>query len=1128
MLFPLTSQVLRGRFLVTLLLVITAFGLLSSESRAQVLYGTLVGQVRDQSGAAVPGADVTAVNEGTNLTRHTSSNDVGAYSFPTLSVGSYTVKVSLPGFRQFVKTGVPVTANSTIRVEADMQIGELNDDVTVSAATTPVLQTDKAEVRAEVSEKELANLPIPTGRNYQELFRNLPGFVVGDRPSASATNPSNSLIFTANGASSSLNNTRLDGASAANVWQPHLTAYVPALEAIEMVDVVTNSFDAEQGLAGGAAINVRTKSGTNRFHGSLFEYHHNHLLGARNFFLPPDQGKQKYIFNQWGGTLGGPIKKDKLFFFASYEGTSDRQNGSRTVSIPSQAVRNGDFSSFSTIIYDPATGNPDGTGRLPFEGNRIPAGRIDPTVQKIINLLPLPNMPGRENLETNNYFVSAPFAFDRWTIDTKIDWVVSPALNLFGRYSVLDFMMDSPTVFGTELEGRGLDGRGISSPGNSFGNTYNFAFGANYVLRPTLIMDANFGFVRMDTNAEHWSINENVGLDFLGIPGTNGPESFQKGWPYFGISGYEALGTNLHYYPYYRSDDQYQYVTNFSWTKGSHEIRWGMDLYAQQMDHIQPEFSGGASRGPRGRFDFGTGPTRLCRTPDGKGGCKTLSPSVSNVNSFATFLLGLPTQLGKNLMTVAPYTTRNWAYSFYLRDRWQLTPKLTFSYGTRWEYFPVPTREDRGLERYDPEINKMLIGGVGSIPKDMGIEVSKSLFAPRLGLAYRVSDKLVVRAGYGLTNDPYALARPMRTNHPILIELDVRAPNSWSPAGRLADGIPPIVAPSLGNGVIDIPGDVTAFTIPTKFERGYVQSWNFTVQRELQGGFVGEAGYVATKQIRALGFQELNWAPIGGGSAGQQLYQRFGRTANTRMVAPIGGSDYHSLQTQLKRRFADGYSVQAAYTWSKSMSDTGLSRSDQTLAIPIPEYYHLNRSVTDYDRTHVLQVSNILELPFGNGRRWLGNRGFISSVVGGWQVSNILSFISGSPFNISASSASLNAPGSTQRADQVKEEVEIFGNVGPDQLYFDTTAFAPVDEARFGTAGFRTLRGPGQSNWNFGLFRTFQVREAVKVEFRAEAFNFTNTPKFSNPNGSVDSSSFGEITDAQGEREFRFGLRVGF
>lgn len=1126
--FSLSSQVLRGGSLSTLLLVMTGFGLLSSESRAQVLYGTLVGQVRDQSGAAIPGADVTVVHEGTNLTRHTSSSDAGLYTFPTLSAGNYTVKVSMPGFKQSVRTGVPVTANSTMRVEMVLEVGELAEAVTVSAQTTPVLQTDRAEVRAEVSEKELANLPIPSGRNYQELFRTLPGFVVGDPPRASATNPSNSLLFTVNGASASLNNTRLDGASAANVWQPHLTAYVPALEAIEMVDVVTNSFDAEQGLAGGAAINVRTKSGSNEFRGSLFHYHHNHLLGARNFFLPPDQGRQKYLFNQWGGTLGGPIKKDRLFFFASYEGTSDRQSASRIVSVPSQAVRRGDFSSFSTIIYDPATGKPDGSGRIPFAGNRIPSQRIDPIVQKILDRVPLPNLPGRENLETNNYFVSAPFAFDRWTIDTKLDWVLSQEFNLFARYSMLDFLMDSPTVFGTALEGRGLTGRGISSPGNSFGNTYNLAFGMNSVLKPNLIVDANFGFVRMDTNAEHWSIKENVGLDLLGIPGTNGPASFQKGWPYFGVSGYEAYGTNLHYYPYYRSDDQFQYVTNFSWTKSSHEIRWGMDLYGQHMNHLQPEFTGGASRGPRGRFDFGTGPTRLCRQPDGRGGCRSLSPSVANVNSFATFLLGLPTQLGKNLLTVAPYTTRNWGYSFYLRDRWQLTPKLTFSYGTRWEYFPIPTREDRGLERYDPEINKMLIGGVGSIPKNLGVEVSRSLFAPRLGLAYRVSEKLVVRAGYGLTNDPYALARPLRTNHPILIELDVRAPNTWTPAGRLADGIPPIPVPSLGNGVIDIPGNVTAFTIPSRFDRGYVQSWNLTLQRELDSGFVGEVGYVATRQIRSLGFQELNWAPIGGGSVGQQLFQKFRRTANTRVVAPIGGSNYDSLQAQLKRRFADGYSVHVAYTWSKAMSDTGTSRSDQTLPISIPEYYHLNRSVTDFDRTHNLQIANILELPFGAGRRWVADRGFLSSVLGGWQVSNILSFISGRPFNVTASSASLNAPGSSQRADQVKDKVKILGGVGPGQPYFDTTAFAPVNEARFGTASFRALRGPGEANWNFGLFRRFQVSEEVNVEFRAEAFNFTNTPQFGNPNGDVSSSAFGDITSAQGEREFRFGLRVGF
>jgi hypothetical protein len=518
----------------------------------------------------------------------------------------------------------------------------------------------------------------------------------------------------------------------------------------------------------------------------------------------------------------------------------------------------------------------------------------------------------------------------------------------------------------------------------------------------------------------------------------------------------------------------------------------------------------------------------LCITPDGRGGCRTLSVADNEINSLGTFLLGLPTQIGKDQLTVAPFTTRNWQYSLYFRDRWRVTRRLTLSLGTRWEYFPVPTRADRGFERYNPDTNKMEIGGIGQIPSDLGVEVSKTMFAPRAGLAFRVTDKFVIRAGYGLTNDPYALARPLRTNHPVLIELDLRAPNGLAPASRLADGIPAIPIPDLGNGIIDIPSNVTAFTIPLKFDRGYIQSWNLTLERELFSGFKGEVGYVATRQIRQLGFRELNYAPVGGGTAAQLLNRQFGRTANTQLVTPIGNTHFDSLQARLQRRFSGWYSIEAAYTWGKSISTSGQSNSDNALRINIPEYYDLNRSVSGFDRTHNLQITNITELPFGRGKQLLSNRGFLTTLVSGWQMSNIVSFMSGEPFSIGSSASSLNAPGNTQRADQVKEHVEILGGVGPGQPWFDPTAFAPVNDARFGTAGFNSMRGPGIRNWDFGLHRNFRFSERVNLQFRAESFNLTNTPKFNNPSATAGSSSFGQISSAYGEREFRLGLRLGF
>nr|MBA2353378.1 TonB-dependent receptor [Acidobacteriota bacterium] len=689
---------------------------------------------------------------------------------------------------------------------------------------------------------------------------------------------------------------------------------------------------------------------------------------------------------------------------------------------------------------------------------------------------------------------------------------------------------DNATVFGDFLQGPPVGG---GNPGIGSGKTHNISGGATYTLTSNMVLDSNVGWVRMNSGVEQSDIGQNKGLDILGIPGTNGNRSFEGGMPLFDISGYTGLGTTESYMPYFRSDDQMQAVLNLNWVKGSHNFRTGTDVYWQAMNHTQPEFDG-TSQGARGGFDYGSGPTLL------RGG-----PSGNNFNSFATFLLGLPTQIGRVNEVDAPFTTRNIAYSFYVRDQWQVKPKLTVSYGTRWEYFPVPTRAHRGLERYNPQTNMMEIGGVGSVPEDLGVKVSKTMFAPRLGMAYRFDEKTVLRAGYGVTNDPFALARPMRTNHPVLLNLLIQAPTSFGWTSRTADGIPAIANPDLGNGIIPIPGDVAAFTLPTEFNRGKIHSWNVSFQRELYLGFVGEAAYVATKQVDQLGYRELNWSPINGGQAGRQLAQAFGRRAQTRIVTPIGDSTYHALQTQLNRRFANGFQLGMNYTYSRSKGIAGAPDSDNLARIQIPEFYHLNYGISDLNRPHAFNVTNITELPFGPGRRWLNERGVVAALAGGWQVNNTISFFSGTPISVTASGASLNAPESAQRADLVGTP-QIIGTGAAERgqrfSYFDPSAFAPVTEARFGTAPWNFLQGPGFWSWNFGLFREFRFLDSKTLQFRFEGFNILDSPRFNNPGSNVSNlqrnadgsirslNGFTEITSTSGgsERQLRLGLRFGF
>ncbi len=749
---------------------------------AQVLYGSIVGTVTDSSGAALPGATVTIEQTETKLTRELVTDAAGIYHFTAVPGGTYTVSVKMTGFRTYSRS-VPVSLNSVARIDAKLEIGQLSESVQVSAES-PVLQTDKAEVRAELKAQELENLPVPIGRNYQQLFKVIPGFTPPADAHSIPSNPSRALVFNVNGASRSSNNTRIDGVSTTNIWLPHVAAYVPALESLETVNVVTNSFDAEQGLAGGSAINVQIKSGTNQFKGSAFEYYTNEKMRENNFFTPAGTTKGKWTYHQFGATLGGPIRRNKVFFFGSYENTRDHQFATRTISVPTDALRRGDLTASSTPIYDPATGDANGVGRTAFPGNIIPMERIDATALKLIGMLPQPNLRNADGSIplTNNYFLKAPFNFDRWTLDTKVNWNATSKLNIFGRYSQLDFFTFNETVYGDQLQGMPIGG---GNPGTGTGGTYNFSAGATYVFSPSLVADAHFGYVRQSVSVEHTDIGQNKGQSLFGLSGLNGPRDFEGGMPVFDFDTYQDVGITELYMPYIRKDDQYQTVLNLNWMKGEHNVRFGTDIYYQGLNHTQPELSAGDNFGARGGFRFRGGPTQL---PGG--------PSGNSFNAWGAFLLGLPDQLGRLNETVAPYTTRMQSYSFYARDQWQVNSRMTISYGARYEYFPVPTRSDRGLERYNPDTNMMEVGGVGSVPRDLGISPEKGLIAPRVGATFRASPSLVIRGGFGITNDPYSLARPMRTNYPVLANLVVQAPNaSFGWAGKTSDGVPPITAP---------------------------------------------------------------------------------------------------------------------------------------------------------------------------------------------------------------------------------------------------------------------------------------------------------------------------------------------
>jgi hypothetical protein len=1101
----------------------------------QVLYGTLVGTVSDPQQAAVVGATVTIKNNATGYSVEVKTNDRGAYEIANIPPGVYDVRISGAGFTSFEAKDIAIQANNIARIDAPLKIGSVSEVVTVGAEVVQ-LQTDKSDLHSDIATKQLTDIPVAGYRNFQQLLDLVPGTTPGQFQNASTDSPARALTTNVNGTARNSNNTRIDGAASIFTWLPHHAYYVPPLESIETVNIATNNFDAEQGMSGGAAVSVVTKSGTNQFHGVMFEYTSNHYWGAKNLFFNPNtpagSGTPQRIDNQFGGTFGGPIKHDKLFFFASWEGTTTAERGNGLLSVPTAQIRGGNFNGLTTI-YDPNTGDSQGRGRTPFQGNLIPTNRLSQQALTLQNLIPLPNTGTGQ---TANFFAAVPYFFQRHMVDGKLNWTPSSKLNVFGKYSVMISPVTAGAPLGQALGGYPGGAAGAAGIGTGHNHTDIYSGGVSYVISPTILLDANYGATRMHHNTEGPDFGKNIGLDVLHIPGTNGTDPRQSGFPIFNITGYASLGNTNNWSPVVRNDQLYTYTANVNWNKGAHSIRFGFDLLRHQMNHFQPEIGGWS---PRGGFTFVAGPTAL------NGG-----PSPNNFNAYASFLLGLPGMMGKSYQFYDPMRTRELDQGYYIRDNWQVSRKLNVNLGLRLEHFPIMNRGEFGIERYDITTNKVQIGGRGSVPEDAGTHAIPIMLAPRIGVAYRFNEKTVMRVGFGITNDPYPMSRPLRSPYPAVISDEYQPLNSFVPASvpggtaSLATGIPQVKFPDITSGLIDIPNTVTTNTLlPGKFRRGYIESYNLTIQRELPKGLVLQTGYVGTRSVRqALTYFEYNAGLIAGaGASGRPLFAPFGVNVSRSLFIPMATNRYDAWQSTVTKRFSQGFFMTSSYTWSKSIG-INAGNSDSGLRFYVPSQYSKNRAVSDFDRTHSFVFASSYETPFGKGRKY-ATSGPASWFLGGWQLNPNITWYSGFPFIVAADGSSLNAPQNQQVADQIKGNVKRLGGVGLGLPFYDTTAFAPITcpaglagctTARFGNMGLNALRGPRLFNMNLGVFRKFTLTERFELQFRGEALNLTNTPALAQPNANVSTpSNFMAITSTNAnstsaQRTMRFGLRLSF
>jgi hypothetical protein len=1151
-----------------------------NQASAQVLYGSLTGTVTDTTGAVVPDVSVVITSESTGEVRTTTASATGDYAFHNVLPGPYTVSVNpTANFAKYNQKGVQVDVNRAVRVDVALQLGTVTAEVTVNTAP-PTLQTETAEVNHQITETQLSEIPITStqGRQYQALYTIVPGAAAVGEQNSTASNPSRAMSVNFNGMSYNGNTTRIDGAVNYYGWLPYLVAYVPPADSIANVNIVTNSFNAEQGVAGGAAINITTKSGTRDFHGSAWEYYQGSAFNARSYTATRQSSPTvpKNIFNEFGFNVGGPVYipkiltgKKKLFFFENFERTTRRQLISGLVSVPDSKMIAGDFTETTGVtdskgnnvgtLYDP---QPGGVGPyLPvgsrptfiseYGSNAIPASRLSSASQKMIALLkPITDQvtatPQLINTGMlNDYFGSGTLSYNRNTSDTKINYLPTENTQIFGKYSIEPFSITDPQNLG-KAGGGTFDG---GQAGAASGRIQNVGLGMSHVISSTMVIDADFGYTRQVTGAQSTVdiAAGNFGSDVLGIPGTNGVGQNYVGQPVFAYgsvqsngtsspANFSALGNASGANPFLFRDNQFTGDVNFSWTHGRHSTKYGFTYYHFLLNHFQPSSGGGISN-PRGGFAFQGGMT--CGT-----GC-----NLSTYNALADMLLGLPNLGGgaavaKTTQVKNPNTLRWTTYSGYAQDQWTMTPRLTVNYGVRYEFYPMPYKDHSGVGILDPTLPQSAnieIGGVGGNPQNAGVDVGWGFFAPRLGIAYRINDKTVVRSGGGITSDPDSF-RFLRDSYPATIIAGYNSPavgqiavNGSTPL-PLTTGIPAAVPPTITNGFASLPVGTGTTTVTKDFHRGYIESWNLFFQRDMGAGMVANLGYVGTHQVRQLaqtGY--LNSGPLPSGSTICMANQQFNpqspyyngvlgknpcnfaantlinigapcppgttgsaqgicyNTGGIGMVKPLFSANYNGLQAQLTRNAGRNSSFGLVYTWSHAFAyeENGSGSGSAGVSWNYPSYYKNNRATASYDRTNNIQFWGIYSLPFGHGQKW-ATHGIADAIFGGFQLNGSMSHISGAPFTVGTSGVAVNAPGNPVYSDLIKPFSRIGGHnripgnnaVSSGQPWFDPSSFAnPVEPTYTATMTPDQIVAP-----HFGSTHRNQFRGPGQTVINASVF----------------------------------------
>jgi hypothetical protein len=1076
---------------------------------AQAVTGTIIGRVTDSSGAVVPGVTVTLTNTGTKLTRVVTTDTDGEYSAPSLPTGKYSVSAEISGFKTVTMSNVDLGVDQRVRIDVTLEVGTVSEAVTIEARS-PLVQTSSSELGTTVNEEQIKTLPL-NGRNFVSLTRTIPGVVRGI-PGANIDGAGSlawraSASFSANGLRPRDNSYILDGVDNNETWLQTVVIF-PSVDALEEFKLQTSTYSAEFGRSLGGVVNLQIKSGTNNVHGSAFEFLRNDGFDANNFFNNrAGRPKPDFKQHQFGGTLGGPVFKDRTFFFANYQGYRVQQGQTFLSTVPSDLMRQGNFSEINRAIYDPLT-------HQPFSGNIIPADRFDPAARNVMQqLIPAPNTAGTRSSTgqiINNYLINPTLERQDNQFDLKVDHSLLPNNRLFVRYSYEKTHRFLPATLphGDAGVTFGAGDGNIKAQGLAFNDTHTMS--------SSWLNEFRFGWSQVKFFMTSIDYGQNL-AEKVGIPGVNLNEvTSAMSQIVFNNGGARNLGANGNQ-PLITNQNDFQFFDNVTHVRGRQTMKAGGSLTLRSREILNADTI-------VGQFFFDQNNTSSCA------GIPTGCTAAANTGfDVASFLLGYANRKNRALFDAGTYTEKRPELAAYVQDDIRVTPRLTVNAGLRWDLF-VPWVEIKDRQsNFDESTGKFVVASPDAVID--GIKVGRYLqtysrrdFGPRLGFAYDVrgTGKTVVRGGYGIfwNFSPGGTSSSKAQNPPFLQSTDLRS--TFGTDLTLATGMPapPGVDPNRA------PSGTTRSIFDVNFRDAYSHNFNVNVQQQFGDKYMIEVAYAGSRARQMAMKGDPNQARPVVGVTNQNINRPyFGVSPGLTTLGQLqskGFLDYNALLLKFQRRFANRFSVLSAYTLGRAIDLNSDNDGTVTLTnVYDPEY---NRGPADYDVRHTFSTTFTYQFPWA-----------VDRLYGGWELAGLVYLRSGLPFTVTQTQSVLST-GTGNRPNQVCSGV--LSNPTIDQ-WFDTSCFVPPADTTgtYGNTGRNTMRGPGQVNMDSSLIKNTKLGR-FDTELRVEAFNIFNHPQFAQPNGSIGNSSVGRITSMLAssscafcgttERQVQLAMKVKF